>query len=136
MAATVCFSDLSDIAGSKPAPSLVRCAPQVQFTSAGVGGAEAGGEGEAMVRGLQGTRLAVDEKLERSRIQVRGWGGEGGREGEDASADLLGAHAAGQQVAATGGGRLFNAPRQVPHRLPSPPPCALPARSCLPAAAP
>ena len=44
--------------------------PQVQFTSAGVGGAEAGGEGEAMVRGLQGTRLAVDEKLEKSRIQV------------------------------------------------------------------
>lgn len=43
---------------------------QVQFTSAGVGGAEAGGEGEAMVRGLQGTRLAVDEKLEKSRIQV------------------------------------------------------------------
>lgn len=44
--------------------------PQVQYTSAGVGGAEAGGEGEAMVRSLQATRLAVDEKLDRSRIQV------------------------------------------------------------------
>ncbi|EFN57678.1 hypothetical protein CHLNCDRAFT_142849 [Chlorella variabilis] len=31
----------------------------VQFTSAGVGGAEEGGEGEAMVRGLQATRLAL-----------------------------------------------------------------------------
>jgi hypothetical protein len=35
-----------------------------------VGGAEAGGEGEAMVRGLQATRLAVDEKLEKSQIQL------------------------------------------------------------------
>ena len=35
-----------------------------------MGGAEAGGEGEAMVRGLQATRLAVDEKLEKSRIQL------------------------------------------------------------------
>ncbi|KAL4425893.1 hypothetical protein ABPG75_009909 [Micractinium tetrahymenae] len=43
---------------------------KVQYTSAGVGGAEAGGEGEAMVRSLQATRLAVDEKLERSRIQL------------------------------------------------------------------
>ena len=43
---------------------------QVQYTSAGVAGAEAGGEGEAMVRGLQATRLAVDEKLEKSRIQL------------------------------------------------------------------
>ncbi|PSC76713.1 ribosome biogenesis BMS1-like protein [Micractinium conductrix] len=43
---------------------------KVQFTSAGVGGAEAGGEGEAMVRGLQATRLAVDEKLEKSKIQL------------------------------------------------------------------
>ena len=43
---------------------------QVQYTSAGVGGAEAGGEGEAMVRGLQATRLAVDEKLEKSQIQL------------------------------------------------------------------
>ena len=54
---------------------------RVQFTSAGVGGAEAGGEGEAMVRGLQATRLAVDEKLDKSRIQGGvggGWGGAGG----------------------------------------------------------
>lgn len=43
---------------------------KVQYTSAGVGGAEAGGEGEAMVRSLQATRLAVDEKLDRSRIQL------------------------------------------------------------------
>lgn len=52
---------------------LTSTCAQVQYTSAGVGGAEAGGEGEAMVRGLQGTRLAVDEKLERSRIQVGRW---------------------------------------------------------------
>ncbi len=67
-----------------------------------MGGAEAGGEGEAMVRGLQGTRLAVDEKLERSRIQVGadelGWWIESG--------DVLG----GAGHAEARGGRQVEAP--------------------------
>ena len=50
-----------------------------------MGGAEAGGEGEAMVRGLHATQLGVDEKLDKSRIQLFA----GGRalQAEDMQAD-------------------------------------------------
>eukprot|EP00887_Chlorella_sp_A99_P004810 scaffold4.g4810.t1 len=44
---------------------------KVQFSAAAPGGADGGGgEGEAMVRQLAATRLGVDEKLQRSRIQL------------------------------------------------------------------
>jgi hypothetical protein len=44
---------------------------QVQFTpgAAGISG-DGGGEGEAMVRQLQGVQMGVDEKLERSKIRI------------------------------------------------------------------
>ena len=42
---------------------------QIQFTGE-EGDARAGGEGEHMVRGLQAAREGVDEKLQRSRIQL------------------------------------------------------------------
>ena len=54
---------------------------QVQFSAAtaeGPGGVGAGAEGEAMVRGLQATRVGVDAKLERSKIQVGVLGGDFG----------------------------------------------------------
>ena len=49
---------------------LVRANPQVQFTGGEGGGGTPRDEGEALVRRLQATRLGIDEKLGRSRIQL------------------------------------------------------------------
>lgn len=66
---------------------------QVSYTGEGAG---PGGEGERMVRDLQGTREAVDHKLAASRIRMFGRGGSaaaddgfdyGGDEDGDVSAD-------------------------------------------------
>ncbi len=50
-------------------------------------GAAAGGEGERMVRDLQGTREAVDQKLAASRIRMFGRGGAAAADDDDAVMD-------------------------------------------------
>lgn len=56
---------------------------QVSYTGEGAGGI---GEGEVMVRDLQGSREAVDQKLAASRIRIFGRGGD--ELGDDYGADV------------------------------------------------